>query len=183
MIACEGAAEVDIDDLADFQGTLKVLSDESYQRLRTSILTLGFSFPVQAWRHKGKVHILDAHQRISVLKRLRDEEGFAVPPLPVSWVQATSRGEAAKKLLAATSQYGEVTNEGLFEFMRAYKIDIPDVMTSFRFPEIDLKAFEGAFFTPATEVSFTAKAGSKEIDAGDFDEFPHTCPKCGHGFD
>ena len=32
-------------------------------------------------------------------------------------------------------------------------------------------------------VSFTAKTGSKELDSKDFQNFNHTCPKCGFGFD
>lgn len=182
-IACQGAATINIDDLINFQGDLKILPESSYQRLRASILTLGFSFPVQAWKHGKKVFILDAHQRIETLKRLRDEEGFEIPDLPVSWVEASSREEAARKLLAATSQYGEITHTGLFDFMKEYKIDLPTIETQFQFPEINLKSFGEAFFTPPTEVSFNAKPGSKEIDSEDFEKFEHTCPKCAYSWD
>lgn len=185
-IACTGASTIPIDDLTDFQGDLKVLSDESFNRLRMSILDLGFSFPVQAWKNKGKTFILDAHQRVAVLKRMRDQEGFTIPPLPVIWVEASSRQEAAKKLLAATSQYGEVTPQGLFDYLTEFKIELPKIESEFQFPEINMDDFRKAFFTTPEEfeVSFKAKKkGAQELDSSDFEQFTYTCPKCNFGFD
>lgn len=182
-IACEGAGTIKIDELIPMQGELKVLSEESYQRLRMSIIELGFSFPVQAWKDKKKTYILDAHQRVATIKRMRDEEGYKIPPIPVSWVSAISRAEAAKKLLAAASQYGEVTYEGLHEFMKEFNIDMTKLMTEFQFPEINFTQFEQSFFPDEKTVSFTTKAGSKELGSEEFEDFQHKCPKCGFHFD
>lgn len=181
-ISCQGAGTVSLDDLVNFQGNLKILSEESYQRLRLSIIELGFSFPIQAWKHKGKVYILDAHQRVATLKKMRDEEGYSVPALPVSWIQATNQKEAAKKLLAATSQYGEVTPDGLHSYMNKFGLDMTAMESSFQFPEIDYAQFAQAYYPQTTDVSFQAKPGSKEYEAEEFEKFAHTCPKCGFGF-
>jgi len=163
-IACEGAALIDINDLSDFQGTLKTLNGEAYNRLRMSILELGFSFPIHAWKTKDKTYILDAHQRVATLKRMRDEDGYIIPPLPVVWIEASNKTEAAKKLLAATSQYGEVTYSGLDEFIKEFDLDVKKLDTSFQFPEINLKRFESTFYpvdmeVDEKEVSFSAKQG------------------------
>ncbi len=178
-ISCEGAATIDVDKLVNFQGDLKILSEESYQRLRLSILELGFSFPVHAWKNKGKVFIMDAHQRVLVVKRMRDEEGYKVPPLPVSWVEASSQAEAARKLLAAASQYGEVAPDGLHAFMKKFNIGMESIVGSFQFPEINFEQFNQAYFGTSEDVNFKAKKGSKELDEDEFNDFDHKCPKCG----
>lgn len=181
-IACTGAGTIPLDELINFQGNLKLLSDDSYKKLRLSVLELGFSFPVQAWKNKHRVYIIDAHQRIATLKRMRDEEQYFIPDLPVSWIEASTKEEAAKKVLAATSQYGEVTPDGLNEFITNFKIDMDQLAASFEFPEIDLDSFRKAYFGTPEKVEFEAKTGSTELNEGDFKDFAHTCPKCGFGF-
>lgn len=144
-IKCEGAGVISIDECLNFQGPLKKLSLESYQRLKHSILTLGFSFPISIWKNKNKSFILDAHQRVDTLKRMRDE-GYVIPMLPVIFVEAKNEKEAAKKVLAATSQYGEVQVDGLNTFMETFDLSIDDVKDAFTFPEIDIESFELTFY-------------------------------------
>ncbi len=158
------------------------MSPEAAAKLRGSILSLGFSFPIHAWKNGSKNYILDATQRTRELRAMRDD-GWKVPRLPVVWVHAKDKKQAVKKLLAAASQYGEVTPEGLHEFINVFKLDFKTVMNEFKFPEINMPKFEAAFFPDTKEVSFTAKAGSTELDEADFNEFKHNCPKCGFGFD
>lgn len=181
-IACKAAGTIELDDLNELQGNLKILSAESYDRLKHSIGTYGFSFPVHAWKDpKGKAYILDATQRTRALRKMRDE-GWVVPKLPVAWVSAKDRKEATRKLLAAASQYGEVTPDGLHDFMKKFDIEMADMLEGFKFPEINFSQFEQSYFPDTKNVSFTAKQGSKELSESDFDEFQHTCPKCGFGF-
>ncbi len=180
-IACEGAGTVAVDDLIPLQGNLKTLSEEAYQRLRLSILNLGFSFPVFVWKQAKKMFVIDAHQRLTAVKRMRDEEGYVIPPLPAVWVEAASREEAARKLLAATAQFGEITGQGLYDFMQEFKIDMPTLETQLQFPEIDFPKFRESFFNLPTETMVTFKAktkGSTELNQSDFDKFDHECPKC-----
>ena len=154
-IACTGADLIELHDLTDFQGKLKVLSDESYEKLKKSILDLGFSFPVAAWKYRNKTFILDAHQRVKTLKKMR-EEGYFVPKLPVVWIEATDRHEAAKKLLAVTSQFGEVTPDGLFGFMEEFGLKSED-LEDLKFPEIDFDIFCESYFKEKTKVEFDAE--------------------------
>lgn len=182
-VSCQGADVVELDGLSELQGNLKVLPEEQYQRLKRSIIELGFSFPVHAWRSASKKFILDATQRTRALKRMRDEDGYKVPKLPVVWVDAKDKKEAVRKLLAAASQYGQVTPDGLFDLAKMFKIDIDMLKSDFSFPELDMKAFESSYFSEMADVSFKAKVGSKELDEADFQEFDHQCPKCGFGWD
>ena len=64
---------------------------------------MGFSEPIAVWLHKGKSFILNGHQRVAVLRALASE-GYTIPPLPVSIVDAESYQQAKKKVLALTSQ-------------------------------------------------------------------------------
>jgi hypothetical protein len=86
-IECQGAAKLPIGKIEPFQGELKSLSSENYDRLKKSILELGFSFALQVWRHKGHYYCIDGHQRDRVLTRMA-KEGYEVPPVPVDWVEA-----------------------------------------------------------------------------------------------
>lgn len=143
-ITCQGAVLVNIDDLNELQeGTtpdgekwsLKDLTDENYLKLRQSIFEHGFSFPIFFWSDEtGKKWILDAHQRMRVLKKMR-EEGFIIPLLPADPIQADNKEHAKKKLLLLNSPYGKMTQEGFDTFVSDINLEdisdmlvLPDVM-------------------------------------------------------
>lgn len=145
-IACRGAIELDISEIEAFQGNLKDLSKENYNKLRKQILDLGFSEPASVWQSKdGKWKAINCHQRLRVLTELRNSEGYHIPPIPCSIVEAENEHEAKRKVLSLTSQFGEITNEGLFEFITRAKIDLP-TLEGFRFPEVDILKFKQSFF-------------------------------------
>lgn len=145
QIKCEGSDLIELDSLTNFQGKLKSLSESAYKRLKHSILTLGFSFPVAAWKYRNKTFILDAHQRVLALKRMRDE-GYVIPKLPVVYIEAKDQQEAARKVLAATSQYGEVEYTGLKSFADEFKLELPEIEESFKFPEINFDTLKLNYF-------------------------------------
>lgn len=177
-ITCETKHHLNLDELKVFQGKLKKLSEDSYERLKNSIIKLGFSFPVFVWKDKKNNWIIDATQRITALIRMRDE-GWIIPKLPVVYVTAKSKKEAAEKVLAATSLYGEVTQDGLYSFMKDFGINLNDMKLDFNFSGIDFDSFESNYWPKTKEISFTVKEGSKELLEEDFSTFDHQCPKCG----
>lgn len=175
-VSCQAADTIELDELTPFQGKLKTLSEEAYQRLRKSILELGVSFPICAWKHRNKTYIFDAHQRVLTIKRMRDEEGFRIPRLPVVWVEAANKVEAAKKVLAATSQYGEITPQGLYDFMQEFELNLDSILGTFQFPEIDLGSFRLSYFPETKEVTFNARqewSGMPEFNQEDKTSFRH----------
>jgi hypothetical protein len=176
-IACKGSMELELEELIPFQGNLKELSKENYNKLRKSILELGFSAPCFVWKHNrdGQWMILDSHQRVIVLTEMKRAEGYKIPKLPCVEIEADSEHEAKKKLLAITSNYGQITGEGLYEFASLNNIDLPTI-EDFRFPEINMDAWKAEFFDgeilPGTE-----------DEQGKLDEKKKTqCPECGHEF-
>ena len=138
-IACEGADTLSLDRLTPLQRDLKRLSPANAARLRKEILELGFSEPISVWQSNGTTYILNGHQRVTVLKAMQ-AEGYTIPSLPVSRVDATDLEQARRKILALTSQYGEMTPDGLSDFLAETQLTLPEVEASFRFPEIDMSA-------------------------------------------
>lgn len=145
-IACEGAATVALGDLVGLQGNLKELTPENAAKLRRDICEQGFSEPIACWRQPdGVPRILNGHQRLRVLTEMA-AEGWTVPPLPVSWVEAADEGEARRKVLSLGSSFGEVTEEGLRAFMLDSEFAVADVSAIASFPGIE---FDSLFAQPA----------------------------------
>ncbi len=174
-IKCTGAGVLDIDDITPFQGNLKELSKENYNKLRKQILELGFSEPASVWKSPdGKHYAINCHQRLRVLTELRRSEGYEIPPIPVSFIEASSEHEAKKKVLSLTSQFGSMTNESLFEFASNANIDLP-TLEDFRFPEIDMGAWKAEFFD--MPIDFEEPAEKKAPEEKEFET--RQCPNCG----
>jgi len=143
-IKCKAADTLELEKLTELQGNLKDLSNENYEKLKNQILTHGFSFPFHVWKNSNKNYILDGHQRRRVVSKLQSEEGYYIPKLPVSYIEAENKKEAKEKLLACLSEYGNMTPYGLYEFM-GEDIDFSE-LDNFRLPEIDIDKFESEFF-------------------------------------
>ena len=176
QIRCKGAIDLDIDELHPFQGDLKELSKENYNKLRHQILTLGFSEPMSIWKDPitDKWMIINAHQRHRVLTELRNSEGYDIPKIPCSIVYAESELEAKKKVLSLTSQFGEITKDGLFQFASSNNIDLQTI-EEFRFPEISMPEFKAEFF----DMPLDFEEPDSKNDPKNKEEELKTCPNCG----
>ena len=114
-VKCKGADTLPIDRILEFQGELKTLSKDNEKKLRNSILKFGFIAPFFVWDDKGEWRLLDGHQRLKTLLKMR-EEGYDIPLLPVDYIEADSEEDAKRKLLHISSQYGEFSPEGFENF-------------------------------------------------------------------
>ena len=124
---------IDYRSLLGIQGKLKDLNKKSYNKLKNSLLLNGFFVPFFVWIAKededviieaqdahikaGGHYILDGHQRLNLLIK----EKVKPFELPYLEIEAHSFHDAKKKLLAISSQYGKITQEGVDEFA----FDIP----------------------------------------------------------
>jgi len=138
-VRCKGADLCTIDTLSQFQGNLKSLSEVNYSKLHDLIITKGFDSPIQIWIDpEGKKQILDGTQRLRVLLKLQ-EEGYAIPAIPVDYIEADNKKDAKERLLTKVSIYGRVDEEGLYEYNNEIGFEIE---TSFSelldIPGIDL---------------------------------------------
>ncbi len=156
--------------LKRFQGNLKELRSEQYEKLKASMELKGFFAPVFIWA--GHEWVLDGHQRLNVLER----EGWAVEGgIPVVEIEASDEKDAAEKLLLLSSTYGKIEPQGLYEFTSEHEIDLrefelPDL------PDFDVEAFKVEFYEGGASdyQEGKAQADGKGVDC--------ECPMCGHRF-
>ena len=163
-IAVEGSGKLTLEELNDFQGNLKELTEENFAKLRKEIEETGFAFAFHVWKDPdGKHWILDGHQRRRVLTRMK-EEGVEIPPLPVCEVEARTYKEAKRRVLQGTSQYGVMTGQGLYEFMSESEIDFEDLEKSFRMPDINVEGFKLEYFDDVMPADIDGSMTQDEIN-------------------
>lgn len=136
-VTCSGSELVELDQLVPFQDALKALAPARAAKLEQSILKYGVTFPFFIWRRGRELLVLDGHQRETVLKKMRDD-GFAVPKLPAVSIQAGSEKEAKEKILLLSSQYGEITEGSLKDYLAAAGIELSDLVGTVQLPNVDI---------------------------------------------
>jgi len=135
-IKCKGSGLISIDDLEIIQGDLKKISPQNRKKLRHRIETVGFDAPLFVWRGK----VLDGTQRLNILRDML-KDGWRLPQgkVPVCDIEARDLAEAKDRLLGYVSQYGDINEKGLFDFLK----DIPSIdLDHFDLPDFSLPAFK-----------------------------------------
>lgn len=167
-ITYDARTTLPIDTLLDFQGDAKTITQENLDKLKRSIQKHGFFVPMFVWRKtaNGKTYIIDGHQRLKALVQLRDE-GEEIPPVPVEFITAKSKKDAAEKLLVITSQFGAFDYAGLQNFIEDMKIVLADTDIRLVDYEINLTIDE---FIPDNNIT---------IDEDELAKISHECPSCG----
>jgi len=131
----------DITELKPFQGSLKTLTEANYKKLKREILRNGFVEPISIWNN----NILNGHQRLECLTKMR-QEGYHIPKVPVSLIEADSIDDAKRIVLSLTSQYGTMTQESLYDYMSESDISLAEIDDRYDFAGIDRDDFENKFF-------------------------------------
>lgn len=179
-IACEGSRLVALAELMPFQGELKTLLKEDFIRFRREILETGYAFPIRVWKDiDGANHIVGGHQTVRMLQEL-ENEGYCIPPLPVSDVHAKDIIEAKRRVLQDASQYGTIERQGLYQFMIENGLGMGDIASSFKLPDLNLPSFGAEFFMDAVTGKIEGMPDGPEKKNA---IFSHACPRCGFGFD
>ena len=142
-VVVSGSHKTDVSSFVPFQGKMKTLSSENYEKLKNEILDTGFAFAVHVWKCKGKLYLIDGHQRVSTLVRMRDG-GIHVPDIPYVIVTAKSYNDAKRHVLQGVSQYGTIQKDGFRDFVDGLdfslddKFDLPNVVFDLDHPDVDL---------------------------------------------
>jgi len=144
-VTVKGAGSLPLDALTPLQGELKTLDRENYEKYRRSLIENGISFVTHIWKNKGKNHIIDGHQGRFTMRKMRDEEGWKIPPVPVAYVDAKDFAEAKRKVLIAASEFGHMTNKSLFDFAQSADIPFDEIVASFSLADIDPAKFGEMF--------------------------------------
>jgi len=139
-VTCHTEHSLDYRELRDFQGDLKTRTVDDIHHVMDSIRTHGFSFPVYVWKHieaDAVVYdIIDGHGRLEAIQALV-KEGYEIPPVPVVFIEASDRNDAAERLLQVNTVSSPFSETGLQDLV----LDIPDVtLSNFTLPQIDTKS-------------------------------------------
>lgn len=150
-ISCKVSDFLPVTDLVGFQGELKSLSKENYERLKNHIIRNGFTAPVFVWKDKNTNYLIDGHQRVRVIQAMIDE-GFVCEKLPVVFISAESRKQAKDILMGMVSQFGRVEEQGLYEFAIDAEFTPDFMLENYDIPGLDMTKFVDGFFeTEKTE--------------------------------
>lgn len=172
-IAIGGSGEVLLDNLHPLQGDLVEMTDANRAKLKKEIVDTGFAFTPHVWRNPAdeKLYLLDGHQRISVLKDLK-ADGYAIPLIPVSFINAATMEEAKRRILQARSQYGHMTEQGLANFSVESGFKIEDIKVSFDFPSVDMEKFKDLFAQATLAKEVEVSSHTRVTGLTDQDEIP-----------
>ncbi len=137
---------LDLTEIDVFQGELKTLSKTNFEKLRKEILETGYAFAMHVWQEPktNRWKLVDGTQRFRTITHLVTKEGYECGLLPVVPVAADDYKQAKRRVLQGTSQYGEMTGEGLYEFMTDAELQF-DELDAFRLPDIDIDDFREEF--------------------------------------
>ncbi len=143
-ISCKGSDVLKLHELTNFQGPLKSMDNDGFQKLKTTLIKYGMVIPIFIWKNGNTNFIIDGHQRVKVLKTLQ-YEGFKIPMIPVDYVFAKTEKEAKKKLLIAVSQYGVVNRVGLDLFLMNTNLSFEDIEMEMSLPGIKSKSMKATY--------------------------------------
>lgn len=129
-----------LNEVIVFQGKLKSITSDDLNKLKKSLIKSGIDICFHIWKDsKGKNQILDGTHRFYALTALK-EEGYEIPKLPVVYVKAQSRKEAAKVVLISNSRYAKMTQESISDFMIDMELNLDD-LEFLDIPELNMDDF------------------------------------------
>ena len=132
-VAEKQAQYIDYRKLEPFQGNLKDLSAENYNKLLKSFKDEGFFVPVYVWKHKGINYLLDGHGRKRVLDNEKIEFENTGFEIPCYYIPGDNFKQAKMRLLRITSQFQTITQEGIDEFIAEAELDEAEVLEATSF--------------------------------------------------
>ena len=172
-VTCEVNQTLLLSDMTEFQGGLKTRTESDYLKIQSSIRKYGIAFPFFVWKNKDINYILDGHGRFGSLERMQ-QQGEELPSLPVIYIEADNEKHAKNLLLRLNSRYGEITADGIKEFINDIEVDLDEV----NIPELpDIGALLDAAL--ATTPPPSEREYEYEPPKPKFELF---CPECGEQY-
>jgi len=127
------------------QENFKEWINDGDTKLIESILKYQFVDAFKVWEHDGKLFCLDGKHRFLDLIKV-SELGHNVPDeLPATFVDCENMESAAELVLVYSSAYAKITQQGLFDFVSKFNLDIPTLNDVINIPEFSMQRFEQKF--------------------------------------
>lgn len=115
------------------------------KKLQESLLKYQFCDPFKVWENEGILYCLDGRHRYLDLVSIT-ESGYNVPDmLPATFIDCKNLKEAAELVLVYSSAYAKITQTGLFDFVKAFDLNFPELQNMINLADFDNIAFEGMF--------------------------------------
>lgn len=147
----------------------KEMTKSEYDALKNSIVKNDFVESFKVWENDNNIYVLDGVHRTKMLREL-EKEGHEVPErFTAYFVECKDIKEAAKLVTIYSSRYAKVVEEGFYEFLNDYKLDINSLKDQIDIPDINLDKFQDGYFEEPKE---------KELDENINTE--NQCPSCGY---
>lgn len=126
---------------------------EADEKLRQSLVKFQFIDPFKVWQDGDTIYCLDGKHRFLDLMHLV-ENGHNVPDLlPATFIDCYNINEAAELVLVYSSAYAKITQDGLFDFVNKFSIELPDLNDAINIPEFSMQRYEQKFDVYDTETS------------------------------
>ncbi len=113
--------------------------------MRQSLIDEGIGLSLHVWKNKGKFYLIDGHQRTWALKKMRDEEEFTVPDIPVSFIKAKTYEDAKRRVLIALSLSGKLKEDAFARYVQNNKISLDFLVSHVSPPGINMGDFAEKF--------------------------------------
>lgn len=158
--------------------------NDGSQKLIESILKYQFIDPFKVWESDGELYCLDGRHRYLDLKFVSECAGTEVPEmLPATFIECTDIKEAAELVLVYSSHYARITQEGLFDFVQSFDLDIPELKSVISIADFSMDRFEQKYdlfeTAEAEEPAVEIDKSDLVVSPGDIFEINGHRIKCG----
>lgn len=129
------------------QENFKEISKDDMHSIKASLVANNFAQPFYVWEDEsnGIIYCLDGKHRVLALEELINE-GVDVPYLlPATFIDCENKRQAAKLVIIYSSIYAKVKQQGLFDFLKEYELEMSEIKGEISLPEFSVPRFEQKF--------------------------------------
>lgn len=129
------------------QENFKEWVNNGSDKLIQSIVKYQFIDPFKVWEHEGILYCLDGRHRFMDLDAIYKTDAYPMVPelLPATFIDCKDMKEAAELVLVYSSAYAKITQQGLFDFVSNFNLDVPSLKDMISIPEFSMERFEQKF--------------------------------------
>jgi DNA modification methylase len=114
-------------------------------KLIQSILKYQFCDAFKVWESNGRLFCLDGKHRFLDLIKV-SELGHGVPDLlPATFIDCDNEKEAAEMVLVYSSAYAKITQQGMFDFVSKFNLNLPKLIDAINIEAFSMTRFEQKF--------------------------------------
>lgn len=127
------------------QENFKEWIDNGDEKLLNSLLKYCFVDPFKVWFDGEKMWCLDGYHRYCDLLEV-EKSGLVVPDLlDATFIDCTDIKQAAELVLVYSSIYAKLTQQGLYDFISNYDLDLSTLKDTIEIPDFSIDRFEQKF--------------------------------------